>query len=85
MRWSQREETTGLRERAYARSILMGLVTRARREGRVKESQRWGRRSVACAVTAWRPRGRGRRGCRRCGGETGGGEGGGGQVMESAM
>jgi hypothetical protein len=37
------------RERAYARSMFLGLVTRARRGGRVKESQKWGWRRFACA------------------------------------
>jgi hypothetical protein len=49
MRWRHRSETAGRRERAYARSMFMGLVTQASRGGRIKESQRWGWRSFACA------------------------------------
>jgi hypothetical protein len=57
--------------------MFLGLVTRARRGDRVKEGQRWGWRSCACAdcIAASREEGEGGR---KCGGETGGERGMGG-------
>ena len=55
MHWRHRSVTVGRRERTYARSMFMGLVTRASRGCRVKESQRWVWRSFAWArqKNAW--------------------------------
>jgi hypothetical protein len=56
------------------RSMLVGLVMRARRGGRTKEGQRWGWRSLACAdrMAASSEEGPGGR---RCEGRTGRGRG----------